>query len=236
MKPKIIFSDFDGTLTLNGALSPDLFKLFELKECPFVIVSGASFSTGYFLTTYLPINICIMEGGAVILRKRSRGKIEEEILVSKEDLVRLRELEYEVQKEFPGFLATDRFGRKTDRAVEWYKLDKSSQDRLKCLLYDRGASFSFSNIHLNFWYGKVSKYQGIQKVMEKDFQGINLDDCLYFGDSPNDQSVFRGMKHTVGVSNIAHYLDQMEAHPSTILTGEENCSIKGVYNFLKSLK
>ena len=72
--------------------------------------------------------------------------------------------------------------------------------------------------------------------MNSDFPEVSLDDCLYFGDALNDQSVFKRMKHTVGVSNISRYLDRMVHRPEVILAGEENYSIKGVYNFLKSLK
>ena len=239
MRPKIVFSDFDGTLTINNELGSSFFQLLDFlnkRALNFVIVSGRSLSWGHFLLTHFPINLCIMEGGGVIVRKGNKETLTEEILVSSRDLIHLENLEVALKKKFPRALAPDSFGRKTDRSVDLGPFDEKLKSDIKYFIKDRGAQCSLSNIHLNFWYGDVSKYNAIQWTLQNDFPEISLDDCLYFGDALNDQSVFKSMKHTVGVSNISLYLDQMDHHPEVILTGPENHSINGVYNFLKSLK
>ena len=57
---KIIFSDFDGTLTNNGKLGAvffDLLELIESRHSELVIVSGRSISWGHFLLTHFPLFI-----------------------------------------------------------------------------------------------------------------------------------------------------------------------------------
>ena len=239
MKLKVVFSDFDGTLTIDGRLGLRFLQLLDLVEelgVDFVVISGGGLSLGYFLLTYFPINCCAMEGGGVIVRKGRNEILTEEVLVSEGDLAQLEKLEGELQKKFPGVLSVDSFGRKTDRAVDFKFVDEKSRADIECFLADRGAAFSSSNIHINFWYGEVSKYKAIERILRSDFPGVALDHCLYFGDALNDQSVFKRMKHTVGVSNIAPYLERMEHHPEVVLRGEENRAVNGVYRFLHSLK
>ena len=56
---KVIFSDFDGTLTVaSGKLGASFFELLELIEqnqAELVVVSGRSLSWGHFLLTHFPI-------------------------------------------------------------------------------------------------------------------------------------------------------------------------------------
>ena len=176
-----------------------------------------------------------MENGGVIVRKDGEGILTEEVLVPAAELHRLENLVTVVEKKFPGILTIDSFGRKTDRAVDLKLMDQALKPRVEDFLTQRGARFLASDIHLNFWYGEISKYRAIQVALKKDFIGVSPDDCIYFGDALNDQSVFQHMKHTVGVSNIAKYLPLMSHHPQVVLEGAENSSVKGVYNFLKSL-
>lgn len=237
--PKIIFSDFDGTLTHKGELGPIFFKVLErVKEmdAELIVVSGRSISWGHFLLTHLPIRYCIMEGGGVILKKGPNKTITEMCLVSQGDLKELDSIERGVSKRFPESMSADSFGRKTDRAIEMKDLEDVSKIEIEKFLTDRKASFSSSNVHINFWVGDVSKYQGIEVLLKEEFPGVIMDECLFFGDAPNDSSVFQNMKHTIGVSNISRYLDRIEHHPSIILKGDENKEVRGVYNFLNSLK
>ena len=66
----IFFSDFDGTLTLDGHLTREFFDVVDFIKKhghELVIVSGRSLSWGHFFLTHFPFNACIMEGGGVIL-------------------------------------------------------------------------------------------------------------------------------------------------------------------------
>jgi hypothetical protein len=233
---KIIFSDFDGTLTYKEGLSSvffDVTSLLEKKQIPLVIVTGRSLSWGHFLLTHFPyLQDVIVEGGGAIVSRRGKF-IVEECLISEADVLRLANFTFAFKKEFPNInLSVDSFGRKTDRAVELHDLqDGVLFHHIEDFLRNHNVNFSTSNVHLNFWCGEVSKYLAVERFLKQ--KSVQESDCIFFGDSLNDQAMFKSFHHSVGVSNIAEVLDQMKYRPSEILTGEENIGPYGVLNYLK---
>ena len=87
---------------------------------------------------------------------------------------------------------------------------------------------------MNFWVGDISKKNSVEYYLE-NYSTHNKDECIYFGDSLNDQSVFSWMENSVGVSNISRVLQVLKHKPATILQGNNNKEIHGVKNYLKSL-
>jgi HAD superfamily hydrolase (TIGR01484 family) len=233
---KIVFSDFDGTLTYKEGLNPvffDIIYLLASKKTPLVIVTGRSLSWGHFLLTHFPyLTDVIVEGGGAILT-RSGKFITEECLVSHENVLRLAEFANEFTTEFPKIkLSVDSFGRKTDRAVELHDLqDGVYFHHIEEFLRAHNINFSTSNVHLNFWCGEVSKYLAVSHFLNN--QKILENECLFFGDSLNDQAMFKSFYNSVGVSNISTVIDRLEFKPTTILTGDENIGPFGVLNYLK---
>lgn len=233
---KIIFSDFDGTLTYKEGLSPVFFEilsLLEKKHIPLVIVTGRSLSWGHFLLTHFPfLHDIIVEGGGSIVSRRGKFILEEN-LVSDADIKRLGDFTLELKKEFPNInLSVDSFGRKTDRAIELHDLqDGVLFHHIEDFLRGHKINFSTSNVHLNFWCGEVSKYIAVDHYLKQ--KNVLETDCIFFGDSLNDQAMFKSFHHSVGVSNISTVLDQMKHRPSEILVGDENIGPFGVLNYLK---
>jgi HAD superfamily hydrolase (TIGR01484 family) len=237
---KIVFSDFDGTLTeAHEQLTPVFFNIQKHlldRGKQFIIVSGRSLSWGHFLMTHTHIDAAIMEGGGVIIYRDKSGHLQQELLVTDAELNSLEKTTVEILNKYSHLkLSVDSQGRKTDRAIELY--DFKSVDEKKTVEADMklaGLHFSSSNVHLNFWAGDVSKFRAIKYYVEK-YTKISLSECLFFGDAPNDQSVFEHLEHTVGVSNIDRFLAQIKFHPKTILQGEDKRGPKGVYHYLKTL-
>lgn len=233
---KIIFSDFDGTLTYKEELGPVFFNiitLLESKKAPLVIVTGRSLSWGHFLLTHIPyLKEIIVEGGGAIL-KREGKIITEELLVSQAEVEKLNVVSSLLPKEFPGLkLSVDSFGRKTDRAIELYDLkDNDLLNRVSAFLKSHDINFSTSNVHLNFWCGELSKYKAVTKYLGQ--KNTKASDCVFFGDSLNDQSMFKSFENSVGVSNISSVIDRLEYRPKVILAGGENAGPYGVLNYLK---
>jgi HAD superfamily hydrolase (TIGR01484 family) len=234
---KIIFSDFDGTLTYKEGMSPvffDIISLLEKMNTPLVIVTGRSLSWGHFLLTHFPYlqDVIVEGGGAIVTRK---GKfITESRLVSDEDVQRLADFTHDFKKEFPNIsLSVDSFGRKTDRAIELHDLqDGVLFHHIEDFLKDHKINFSTSNVHLNFWCGEVSKYIAVDHFLK--MKKTKETECIFFGDSLNDQAMFKSFHHSVGVSNISLVLNQLKHRPSVILTGDENIGPYGVLNYLKN--
>lgn len=233
---KIVFSDFDGTLTYKEGLCPvffDILNLLESKKIPLVIVTGRSLSWGHFLLTHFPfLTDVIVEGGGTIV-SRSGKFITEDCLVSESDVLKLADFTSELAEAFPAIkLSVDSFGRKTDRAIELHDLqDGVLFHHIEDFLRDRHINFSTSNVHLNFWCGEVSKYLAVKHFLKKHNTDENK--CVFFGDSLNDQAMFKSFTNSVGVSNIAMIMDQLEFKPTTILKGDENIGPFGVLNYLQ---
>lgn len=240
MQPKLIFSDFDGTLTLNGQLSPEFFHVLDLvktQDIPFVIISGRSLSWGHFLLSHTPIDYAIMEGGGV-LNYRTRDSFAHKCFVDDEELHFLEEQTFELINKFPDLpFSEDTFGRLTDRAVDLKFLQENPRihNDLENDLEHRGLSFSTSNVHLNFWSGEISKGNAAQLFLKEYYPHISIDECLFFGDAPNDQSMFKVFNHSVGVSNIREFARVLKHPPRIILEGEEKSEINGVLSYLLDL-
>ena len=235
---KIVFSDFDGTLTFKEGLSPIFFEILntlESKKIPLVIVTGRSLSWGHFLLTHFPyLTDVIVEGGGAIVT-RSGKFITEECLVSEADVKKLADFSSEFTRAFPNIkLSVDSFGRKTDRAVELHDLqDGVLFHHIEDFLRDHKINFSTSNVHLNFWCGEVSKYLAVEHFLKK--HKAREEECIFFGDSLNDQAMFKSFPNSVGVSNIKVVMDRLIHKPTTILVGDENIGPFGVLNHLKNI-
>ncbi len=233
---KLVFSDFDGTLTYKEGLGPiffDVLSLLESKKTPLVIVTGRSLSWGHFLLTHFPfLTDVIVEGGGAIV-SRSGKFITEECLISPHEVQRLADFCTDFKLKFPTTpLSVDSFGRKTDRAIELHDLqDGVLFSHIEQFLIERKINFSTSNVHLNFWCGEVSKYKAVLHFLK--LKGAKAEDCVFFGDSLNDQTMFKSFKNSVGVANISTIIDRLEFKPTTILTGDDNVGPWGVLNYLK---
>jgi len=239
MAPKIIFSDFDGTLTKGTEFTArffDILNLVKAHSIPLVIVTGRSLSWGHFLITHFKaLDYVIAEGGGVLIRRDKLGNPIDEPFVKRSNIKHLEVSTKSLLKKFSNInLSADSFGRLTDRAIELSDLllDIDLLKNVKSFLDKEEINYSTSNVHLNFWSGDVSKYNAVKTFSEKFYKDISLDECIYFGDSLNDESMFRYFQNSVGVSSIKDVLSKLEYRPQTILLGEENDGPDGVYNHL----
>jgi HAD superfamily hydrolase (TIGR01484 family) len=230
---KTIFSDFDGTLTDNGHMSAVFFELLAVlqsKNLNLIIVSGRSLSWGHFLLTHFPLTHCIMEGGGT-LSSVINGNIIDRVLIDDASVKRLEDVTATLKAMQGVVLSTDSFGRHTDRALEFKLMSQEKLKEVEDLFVFKNINFSYSNVHLNFWAGDLSKFKAVEMFAKEN--SISLEDSIYFGDALNDQSMFKSFKVSVGVSNIKPFLSQMVDKPSIILEGEENKEIAGVVNYIR---
>lgn len=237
---KIIFSDFDGTLTLDHGVGDAFFqivKLLEEKKRELVIVSGRSISWGHFFLTHFPIITgVLMEGGGTIVTRNP--KIPE--LMIEKDMVSEKEIKYLedttalLLKNFSWLqLTKDSFGRRTDRAIELIEYNDDQKNQIFDFFKKHGINFSCSNVHINFWAGNISKFTAVDYYLKNIRQNINEHECIYFGDAPNDESMFRYFSKSVGVSNIDRYLPLINHKPKIILQGDDKRGALGVLHYLK---
>lgn len=239
-KYKIIFSDFDGTLTQDDELRPIFFDILNTiikNEAELVIVSGRSLSWGHFFLTHLPVTHTIMEGGGVIQYKDERGLLQNDFQISEDEMDRLALCSDKLLQKFPNVnLSADSIGRKTDRAIELREvgLDSTLSNEIREFLDEQNVNHSTSNVDINFWCGEVSKYKAVTEYLKK-YKNIDEQDCLYFGDSLNDESMFEHFPNTVGVANISKVIDQLKFKPSVVLMGKKMEGPSGLLHHLNSL-
>jgi HAD superfamily hydrolase (TIGR01484 family) len=236
----IFFSDFDGTLTKEGCgLTRDFFEILDIlkaKNHELIIVSGRSLSWGHFFLTHFQLNACIMEGGGVILYLNEHGEIIEQPLIEDAEIKRLENFTTILSHHYPHIpLSKDSFGRLTDRAIEFKQMDPKWIDEVMMFMDQHDVNYAKSNVHINFWCGEISKYIGVKQYLTKFHPTMSEKDCWFFGDAPNDQSMFEFFHNCVGVSNIKHCLDRLSFKPRIILEGEENAGPLGVLNYIKSI-
>ena len=242
MNPKIVFSDFDGTLTKGTQFTEKFFEIVSLlskKNIDLVIVTGRSLSWAHFLITHFrSLNYVIAEGGGVLVRRDKNGNPLDIPLISSSEIKKLESATKSLLKKHSKLkLSADSFGRLTDRAIELDDL-RSCVDLLKdvkAFLNKEAVNFSTSSVHLNFWCGDVSKYKAVKYFLDEYRTDLSIEEGIYFGDSLNDQSMFRHFDNSVGVSSIKEVLSKLEYHPKIILNGDENDGPDGVYNHLFSL-
>lgn len=243
MKPKLIFSDFDGTITLEDELTPHFFEIISLLKShslPLIIVTGRSKSWAHFLLTHFhDLTNVVSEGGGVLSKVEvinKRRVLSDELLIDEKHPERLKEITQQLLSQFPKLsLSVDSFGRQTDRAIELSDLesDKTLDQEVRAFFREQEVNFSTSNVHMNFWCGEISKIAAINNLLER--KNLKEEEVVFFGDSLNDETAFAGLSRSVGVSNIAKVMNRLSSPPKTILKGVENEGPLGVLNYLSDL-
>lgn len=86
-----------------------------------------------------------------------------------------------------------------------------------------GAQAKISSIHVNAWFGAHDKASCcrllLKELFHEDFNE-EREHYVYFGDSPNDEPLFKEFTHTVGVANVRDFLPRMK-HPPRYITQKE---------------
>lgn len=178
-----------------------------------------------------PVEAVIGENGAFIYAyRRRRKKMERIFLVSEaersEGRRRLEAVRRRALSEVPGCaVAADQAFRISDLAIDFREdvppLDREGIEKICRIAAEEGAVCKVSSIHVNCWYGDFDKVAGLRAYLKN--RSLSLDDpglqerILFIGDSPNDEPMFKHLRHTVAVANIREFLDQL-AHPPRYLT------------------
>lgn len=106
---------------------------------------------------------------------------------------------------------------------------------VEVFMTENNIHFSRSNVHINFWCGEISKYDAVMDFLRFFMKDTVIEDCMFFGDSTNDESMFEKFPLTIGVSNISEVIDKLKFKPTIILQGKDNKGPLGVLNHLKKV-
>lgn len=236
---KGIFTDIDDTLTHKGKLTEDAYSaMWKLRRAGLRVIPITGRPAGWVdhLARMWPVDAVIGENGAFYYyldHSQGRdGKLIQRFVQDKElrekNRARLWEVFRALEKKMPGLqVASDQGYREIDLAVDFCedvpRLPESAIDQIVAAFQDAGAQAKISSIHVNAWFGQHDKFSCC-KLLLKELYGESFEaekaSYLYFGDSPNDEPLFREFTHTVGVANVAEFLPRMKSHPSYITKKE----------------
>ncbi|MBN1646779.1 MAG: HAD-IIB family hydrolase [Spirochaetales bacterium] len=233
-KIRYVLTDIDGTLTDSGRLTAETYaSLWRLSRAGYHIVpvSGGGAGTAIYAIQAWPIDAIVTESGAIAYyRQDNEIKTFYHPEAGKNTRNSLREsMLREFRDRIPEFkLARDQFSRIFDIAVDYHEakpyFNECDIAEVFAIAGKYGARVRQSSIHLNVYFGNYDKLDTIKRIFPLVF-GIELDEwlhsCLYIGDAPNDQEMFRYFPVSAGVKNILKYADILEHKPKYI--AESSC-------------
>lgn len=230
-----IFSDIDDTLTAHGKLTDDSYQaLWKLKKAGLRVIPITGRPAGWVdhLARMWPVDAVIGENGAFYYHldpsQGRDGKLIQRFVQDKQtreaNKTKLWDIFHKLAKEIPGLaVASDQAYREIDLAVDFCedvpRLSDQQIDRIVDAFTQEGAQAKISSIHVNAWFGAHDKYSCckllLKELYKENFEEVK-NDYLYFGDSPNDEPLFREFPNTVGVANVREFLPRMKHQPTFI--------------------
>lgn len=227
--------DIDDTLSSDGKLTAGAYQaLWRLKTTGLAVVPVTGRPAGWCdqIARFWPVDAVVGENGAFTFyvdRKATpnvRRRIETPMgaLTPGDAKKKLADLEKDILKKFPeAKRASDQSYREFDLAIDICEdVPAWEKPRVKELLSfckDKGAHAKLSSIHVNIWFGEYDKRKGLEHWLSQGAPGLSSkappkwEEWLYIGDSPNDEPLFAAFPYTVGVANLAPYLETLVSPP-----------------------
>jgi len=251
-KLKGLCFDIDDTFSTHGKITSEAFQaLWNLKNAGVKLIPVTGRPAGWcdHIARFWPVDAVVGENGAFTLymEKDANGREklrrfdtlpDEENTIAKSKLSALRA---RIEKEFPGCsFASDQAYREFDLAIDFCEdvtpWKDSEVTRLVKVCEDAGAIAKISSIHVNTWFGKYTKIEGIQKLLGSEVgKKLNLpsmNELIFAGDSPNDEPMFAAFQESVGVANVKKFLPQMKNPPKYITDGEAGVGFAELAKFM----
>ena len=229
---RLVLTDLDDTLTVEGHLPAVTYLALEKLQAEgksIVVVTGRPAGWCDLIARLWPVAAVVGENGAFYFRynqatRQMLRRFQRSDAQRRLDQEKLQKLFLSVQKLFPHItLSADQAFRISDYAIDFCEdvehLDETTINKVVEIFEQGGATVKISSIHINAWIGDFSKREMSLCLLQEQF-GLETkvaQSCvLYIGDSPNDEPMFETFNHSVGVSNIAPFLDKMTSRPRWI--------------------
>jgi len=242
---KDIFFDFDGTLTdSHGRIEPrcvSAMRALSLSGHRLWVITGRSFGWCDALVQTLPLHGILGENGAFALYWSDGNLIQWISPHLTPGFMKRREKLRMVLENlgYPIRWASDQNFRCYDLAVvtneHGWVMDEEHIEALAKCCAEYGAQYSLSSIHMNIWFGSYSKASSLVHFMA-DTQQVNAAELaelgMFFGDSANDESMFRLIEQSYAAANIADFLPRLRYRPKIVSREEGGL---GTVQLLKSI-
>lgn len=227
-----ILFDIDDTITTEGVLPASSYTALEqLKNAGYLMIPVTGRPAGWcdMIARFWPIDAVVGENGAFYFRYDHIGKKLKKVYAEGLDL-RIAQAEHSrIEKKILALfkqtrLSRDQPYRDIDIAFDFAEdivppMPMSEVIKMKNALEDLGLTAKISSIHVNAWRGDHDKLTTALKLAKDEFQlsaHTLKTECLYVGDSPNDEPMFEFFDHAVGVRNVMDFWDQLTHKPSYV--------------------
>lgn len=229
-----VFTDVDGTLTLDGKITSTTLKAIEWLKAvgvPTVLVSGRPAGWGEAWVRQWPVAGAIMENGGVAFTWRD-GRVHKRFAQGDDErLTARRHLEKQVRGALlhvkGAKLSIDAPYREVDLAIDYaedVQLGHDAADRLEAFLTRRGVTAVRSSVHVNCWVGDFDKRWAVRRFLRLEWKRLlEVEDrrWVYVGDSFNDAPMFEAFALSIGVANVRDVLDRLDAPPKYVTRARE---------------
>jgi len=227
---RFVMFDIDDTITMDGRLLRESYDaLWNLSGAGIAAIPVTGRPAGWcdLIARQWPVAGVVGENGAFALYMRN-DRLERLYHPAAPDpdsvRTRLAELSDQVLGAFPGLrLAKDQAYRVFDIALDFAeeepRFDLEFASRVKAYCEAAGATAKVSSIHVNAWFGNYDKLSMAGHFLSSAHgydPKIDLSSVLYFGDSPNDEPMFRHFPLSCGVANVERYRDLLKHFPAFI--------------------
>jgi len=227
-----VFFDIDETLTTAGRLTAEAYSALEKAHDAGLLtvpVTGRPAGWCDHIARMWPVDGVVGENGAFYFRYDSQTRtLTKRYMVSDGDRAdarrRLHILGDKILAEIPAAaLASDQPYREADLAIDYCEdvapLAPEQVKRIVALFTEAGATAKVSSIHVNGWFGAYDKLTMTRALVAECF-GMDLESeketFVFVGDSPNDSPLFAFFPMSVGVANVADFVDQMDSRPAFV--------------------
>ena len=227
---RFVLFDIDDTITQGGRLLEESYSaLWRLREAGFAAIPVTGRPAGWcdLIAREWPVDAVVGENGAFTFYIKN-GKLihlfHPEAPDTAEAQNRLKTVRERVLAEVPeSRVAKDQFCRLFDLAVDFAEeepvLPLESAVRIREICESFGAHAKISSIHVNAWFGNYDKLSMAEIYLAERY-GYDAErdrmSVLYFGDSPNDEPMFRNFPLSVGVANVSDFLPLMSFPPAFV--------------------
>ena len=233
---KYVFTDIDGTLTRDGQLPSESYEaLWRLKQSGSMIIPITGRPAGWcdLIARLWPGDAVVGENGALAYRMNEGRMQRQSFVIPDIRLPRRKRLKTIAKELFTNFpkakIAADQFSRQVDLAIDFAEdvqppLPLEDAKAIAKIFVNHGATAKISDIHVNGWFGQHDKLSACRWISREwlnlDLEKRNLE-CVFVGDSQNDEPMFKFFKNSVAVANIQEFLSSLKFKPAFLTDGPE---------------
>ncbi|CAI9120408.1 HAD-IIB family hydrolase [Brytella acorum] len=227
---RFVLTDMDETLTYNGRLSSETYAALEqLQTAGVKVIPVTAAPAGWCdqMARMWPIDGVIGENGGLFFRRASQGHGVERYFWHEEQRRlsierELSDIGQNIKQVLPfATFADDQPFRQTSLAFS-QPHDPAERDAILAALKAASLNITVNNLWVLGWIGEYDKLSMSRRILLEHYDldiSTDPDAVLYTGDSTNDAPMFAFFRHSVGVSTVSRFLDQIPQPPNWITVG-----------------